>query len=281
MAVRKSLAFGASLLLHLGILYGLGAAFLAPAGENHTIQIDLESWSPLAPAAEPGFSQPQASAKPAAPAMSGQPAVERKAQLPTAAKPAPTHRASKASDHSRPAPTRRSPKASDRSRPAAHRSSKASDRPRPLPALAQPAPQSAPTPLTSASAKKSRPQPAGNASSPHTAVSPGPSPHTAGGTGPSRLQSYYAAVLARIEAAKQYPLSAQRRQIQGDVVVTFQLSPNGRLIDARLTTSSGFHSLDRAALEAVRRAAPYPKLPNDAGVVPNALTVTISFVLYR
>lgn len=51
-----------------------------------------------------------------------------------------------------------------------------------------------------------------------------------------------------------YPLGARHRGEEGVVTITAVLSPEGRVLDARTAQSSGYESLDRAALKAMRRA---------------------------
>lgn len=50
-----------------------------------------------------------------------------------------------------------------------------------------------------------------------------------------------------------YPLDALLARIEGRVMITASILPNGRVGDARVTTSSGAPSLDEAALRAVRQ----------------------------
>ena len=102
---------------------------------------------------------------------------------------------------------------------------------------------------------------------------------TIGNPAPSCNQSYFASILARINAAKRYPPSAARRQMEGNVMVSFQLDHLGQLLVDQLVKSSGFRSLDEAALEAVRRAAPYPRVPERIETSPQSFTVTLAFVL--
>ena len=47
----------------------------------------------------------------------------------------------------------------------------------------------------------------------------------------------------------------------GTVKVTFKIAPNGQLAAARVSKSSGNAALDKAALDLIRRAAPFPKPP--------------------
>ena len=80
----------------------------------------------------------------------------------------------------------------------------------------------------------------------------------------SPLTSYFNAIRARVDAAKRYPPLAQQRRQEGVVVITFRLTPNGRLSGTPVVTqSSGFLQLDNAALLAISRGAPYPPFPLD------------------
>jgi periplasmic protein TonB len=99
------------------------------------------------------------------------------------------------------------------------------------------------------------------------------------GAGQHSRRSYFAAVLARIEEAKQYPPSAVRRHIEGNAVVTFRLAPDGQLLFTHLQRTSGYHMLDQAALAAVQDAAPFPGFTDTADIQPRSMNVTISFVL--
>jgi len=61
----------------------------------------------------------------------------------------------------------------------------------------------------------------------------------------------------------------------GNVVIALNLSTSGGLQSARIVQSSGNKVLDRQALSAVRRAAPFPQPP--AGVHSSQLSFTIPF----
>ncbi|MEL6504907.1 MAG: TonB family protein [Pseudomonadota bacterium] len=63
------------------------------------------------------------------------------------------------------------------------------------------------------------------------------------------------------------------RGVRRDVVVRFVVSSNGRLRGASIARSSGNSRLDKAALRAVRSAAPFPSFP--AGFGRSSLTVTV------
>jgi len=100
-------------------------------------------------------------------------------------------------------------------------------------------------------------------------------------TNPSDLQAYLAAIRARIAAAKHYPMMAERRRIQGDVVVSFRLSYDGRLLgEPKVAGSSGSGLLDGAAVRAVKQAAPFPRFPGPINeMFTEPLSVELDFVI--
>lgn len=63
--------------------------------------------------------------------------------------------------------------------------------------------------------------------------------------------------LARVEAHKEYPYMALKRNQEGRPVVRVEFDADGNLISARLSASSGVQSLDHAAVKAVRSASPF------------------------
>jgi len=72
--------------------------------------------------------------------------------------------------------------------------------------------------------------------------------------GEQRLQR----VRRHLEHFKYYPASARRRGIEGQVEVAFDLDARGMASRLQLLSRSGYRILDRAALETVRRASPFP-----------------------
>ncbi|GAV19616.1 transport protein TonB [Mariprofundus micogutta] len=61
-----------------------------------------------------------------------------------------------------------------------------------------------------------------------------------------------------LESFKFYPASARRRGIEGHVDVAFVLSHNGSADQIKLLQGSGYAMLDRAAMQTVSRAQPFP-----------------------
>ena len=75
---------------------------------------------------------------------------------------------------------------------------------------------------------------------------------------------YVNQVYARINSTTDYPREAKMRRQQGKVGYRLTLSPQGALLSFDIE-SSGIPALDEAAREAIRRAAPFPKLPDLGG----------------
>lgn len=121
----------------------------------------------------------------------------------------------------------------------------------------------------------SPPAPAPPAQTPGTAAPSNPAPSTAtqttgSGAAPGQPNpetsaiakaSYARLVLSRLQRAIVYPRRAQRREIEGVVRVEIVLAASGALRKVRLLGSSGSDILDDAALELVRRVAPFPAVP--------------------
>lgn len=60
-----------------------------------------------------------------------------------------------------------------------------------------------------------------------------------------------------------YPALVTRRKITGTLLLDVAINPDGSIHSARVTRSSGYRELDRAALRIVNMAAPYPPLTKD------------------
>jgi len=90
---------------------------------------------------------------------------------------------------------------------------------------------------------------------------------------------YFDMLRLKIESRKKYPASAQKRQIEGRVVVGFTLNPDGRVASAKIVESSRHPELDRAALNAVKAADPFPRPPSNLFDGPLQMKITIMFEL--
>lgn len=89
---------------------------------------------------------------------------------------------------------------------------------------------------------------------------------------PDSRASVLSIIRQRIEQHRTYPFSARRRGIEGDVEVEFRITQGGSVEYVRVVDSSGFGVLDKAGLDSVKRAEPFP-------YYKNPLRVTLRFRL--
>ncbi len=74
-------------------------------------------------------------------------------------------------------------------------------------------------------------------------------------------EQYFALVRFRIERQKRYPIRAKRRQLEGKARLSFVIHADGGITDLKISETSHYRLLDRAALEAVKEAVPFPRPP--------------------
>ncbi|NEX11603.1 MAG: hypothetical protein C1942_02730 [Prosthecochloris sp.] len=86
-------------------------------------------------------------------------------------------------------------------------------------------------------------------------------------------------IRSRIEHQKYYPRMAKRLSHEGVVHLKLVIAANGSIAELKLLMSSGYSSLDNAALEAVKKAAPFPD-PQGYDRKDIALTIPLSYSLY-
>jgi len=92
-------------------------------------------------------------------------------------------------------------------------------------------------------------------------------------------EGYSSKIWKRIAEVKYYPHTARDRGHEGQPVVAFTLENSGQLRDLTLVATSGHKTLDRAALEAVRDASPYPRIPDPLNLDSISFQLPISFIL--
>lgn len=95
--------------------------------------------------------------------------------------------------------------------------------------------------------------------------------------GNAAVSNYPGKVAAKLRRALRYPAEAKRQKLRGVVQVSFVVSASGGVGSIRLAASSGSPVLDKAALEAVRRAAPFPAIPANAGRSSWRFSVPLAF----
>ncbi|MFO8049473.1 MAG: energy transducer TonB [Desulfosudaceae bacterium] len=89
-------------------------------------------------------------------------------------------------------------------------------------------------------------------------------------------RDYFDMVRMKIESHKKYPSRARQKQFQGRVRIRFLITPDGQVSSLKITKRSPHEILDRAALEAVRKAAPLPRPPTNLFAEEKKITVEIT-----
>ncbi|WGL95407.1 energy transducer TonB [Arsenophonus nasoniae] len=67
-------------------------------------------------------------------------------------------------------------------------------------------------------------------------------------------ERYYSLVKQEIERNKIYPRKARKQRHRGRVLLQFNINTDGSLYDAKIIRSSGFNTLDKAALTAIAKS---------------------------
>jgi protein TonB len=92
-------------------------------------------------------------------------------------------------------------------------------------------------------------------------------------------RGYFGQISAWIDANKAYPVECKKDKEQGAVIVKFTIARDGRLLGAAVKTASGYERLDRAALDTLSRAAPFPPIPDFIDRDTLSISVPIEYSL--
>jgi TonB family protein len=82
---------------------------------------------------------------------------------------------------------------------------------------------------------------------------------------------YTKTVMEQVSSKVEYPKMAKMRHQEGAAVVLIQVDAKGAPTNATIEKSSGFESLDSAALAAVQAAAPFPAPAEGGATVHGAI----------
>jgi TonB family protein len=94
-------------------------------------------------------------------------------------------------------------------------------------------------------------------------------------------RQYTNSIQVKIGKAKKYPRLAKKRKQQGKTLLSFKLNRDGKVLDLKIESSSGYEILDQAALKAIKEGEPYPNIPETLNKKYAYLKIPISFVLKR
>jgi protein TonB len=150
-------------------------------------------------------------------------------------------------------------------------------------ATPSPPPQQPPPEQTRAP-QQPRPAPPPHPPSENRAAALQPSPLSAPGTvlygmGATGRASYLTAIARRTSQFRFYPRAALENHERGRVVVRITVTRDGRVVDARVSQSSGSRSIDAAEVETVLKSSPFPPLPPDIPGERVAFEVPVNYDL--
>jgi TonB family protein len=92
-------------------------------------------------------------------------------------------------------------------------------------------------------------------------------------------KGYSSKIWRRIADAKFYPRTARKSEMEGKPVVEFELRSDGQLMNYFIVHSSSNKILDKAAIDAVKNASPYPGIPKSLKLKSIRFKLPISFIL--
>ncbi len=92
--------------------------------------------------------------------------------------------------------------------------------------------------------------------------------------GNAKVSNYPGKIQRKLRRAKVRPSGTRKR---GNVVVSFTVSKSGSVSGVRIARSSGVAALDKAAIATVKRAVPFPQIPDAAGRSKWAFSIPIRF----
>lgn len=93
--------------------------------------------------------------------------------------------------------------------------------------------------------------------------------------------SYIGLIRTRLEKQKRYPIAARTARHEGVVVLRFTLRRDGEVEDWAITQSSGVEELDQEVGRMIRKAAPFPAMPDDMTAQHLTLSIPIEFSLQK
>jgi protein TonB len=108
---------------------------------------------------------------------------------------------------------------------------------------------------------------------------PGPDPgDLLAGRGRQR-NDYLSRVARQVAQYRVYPTNAANNHQEGRVVMRVTVARDGRVLDVRVGTSSGWPAIDAAEVETIRKAAPFPPVPGDMPGDPVILVLPMNYTL--
>ena len=96
---------------------------------------------------------------------------------------------------------------------------------------------------------------------------------------PQVVNNYSNLLRAHIAKHKKYPRIAQRRKMQGEVIIAIQIRGDGSLISKNIQKSSGHSVLDKEGMNMMEKSKPFPAPPDTLKNSVTNVVVPIAFNL--
>ena len=96
---------------------------------------------------------------------------------------------------------------------------------------------------------------------------------------PQVVNNYSSLLRAHIAKHKKYPRIAQRRKMQGEVIIEIQIGGDGSLISKSIKKSSGHNILDKEGMKMMEKSKPFPVPPDTLKDSVTNVVVPIAFNL--
>ena len=96
---------------------------------------------------------------------------------------------------------------------------------------------------------------------------------------PQVVNNYSNLLRAHIAKHKKYPRIAQRRKMQGEVIIAIQIGGDGSLISKNIQKSSGHSVLDKEGMNMMEKSKPFPVPPDTLKNSVTNVVVPIAFNL--
>jgi len=96
---------------------------------------------------------------------------------------------------------------------------------------------------------------------------------------PQAVNNYSNLLRAHIAKHKKYPRIAQRRKMQGEVIIAIQIGGDGSLISKNIQRSSGHSVLDKEGMNMMEKSKPFPVPPDTLKNSVTNVVVPIAFNL--
>lgn len=96
---------------------------------------------------------------------------------------------------------------------------------------------------------------------------------------PAARQSYFQLLAAKLAKNKRYPVISRRNGEEGIAKLFFIVDRNGKVLDYRITESSGSKRLDEAVIKMLKKAEPLPAFPDEMVQSQLEVNVPIAFQL--